>query len=81
MNTKRDAVQYRKTDWIIYWDDSGKRRNPVRCCAVGSKEAAMCTAPMLKAFRGTYPEACAETRRMNAEYKITKKRGRPRKND
>lgn len=29
MSAKSEPIQYRKTDWIIYWDDSGKRRNPV----------------------------------------------------
>ena len=81
MSAKSEPIQYRKTDWIIYWDDSGKRRDPIRCCAVGSKEAAMCNAPMLKGFRGTYPEASAEVKKMNAKYRITKKKGRPKKYD
>lgn len=59
-----------RTEWIIYWDDSGKSAKPVRCCAVGSKAAAMCNCPMLKSFTGTYAEVRDEVAVMNEKYKI-----------
>ena len=71
--------EYIPHDYVIYYDENSVRY-PIKCVAVGSRKAAMLECKVLKGVHCTYPEACALTRRMNLEYKVTRKKGRP-KND
>jgi len=68
---------YKDHEYIVYYDETSDR-SPIKLVALGSKKATTIEYPMIKKVICTYPEACAEVRRMNLEYIVARKKGRPK---
>ena len=60
---------WRECDWIIYRCDDYRGDN-IKCCAVGSSEAARMLHPVVRGFHGTYPEVKKLVEDLNSKAKV-----------